>query len=119
MLWRRDAHDFESRYTDRLVGPPSQIELYRGRSPARNVGAGSAPLLLVHGLADAVVPAEHAELMAAAYRNAGCPCTLELLPGEPHGLRRRSSRERWLRAELAFVAASSSLEPRQRRRAHD
>jgi dipeptidyl aminopeptidase/acylaminoacyl peptidase len=118
-LWREDAHDFESRYTDLLVGPASQTEVYRRRSPARNVGAGSAPVLLVHGLADAVVPPEHAELMAAAYRDAGRPYTLELLPGEPHGLRRRSSRERWLEAELAFIAACSSLETRQRRRAHD
>jgi dipeptidyl aminopeptidase/acylaminoacyl peptidase len=107
MLWRRDAHDFESRYTDRLVGPPSQIDLYRRRSPASNVGTSAAPLLLVHGLADMVVPPEHAELMAAAYRDAGRPCKLELLPDEPHGLRRRSSRERWLQAELAFVGAGS------------
>jgi dipeptidyl aminopeptidase/acylaminoacyl peptidase len=104
-LWREDAHDFESRYTDLLVGPPSEQERYQRRSPARNVGPRSAPLLLIHGLADAVVPPEHAELMAGAYRGAGRPCTVELLPEEPHGLRRRSSRERWLEAELAFVAA--------------
>jgi dipeptidyl aminopeptidase/acylaminoacyl peptidase len=109
MLWRDDAHDFESHYTDLLVGPRSQIELYRDRSPARNVGTSSAPLLLVHGLADAVVPPEHGELMAAAYRDAGRPCKLELLPDEPHELRRQSSRERWLEAELAFVAACSRV----------
>jgi dipeptidyl aminopeptidase/acylaminoacyl peptidase len=106
-LWREDTHDFESRYTDRLVGPPSEIELYRRRSPARNVGSHSAPLLLVHGLADTVVPPEHAELMADSYRRAGRPCDLELLPDEPHALRRRDSRQRWLEAELAFVAAWS------------
>jgi dipeptidyl aminopeptidase/acylaminoacyl peptidase len=104
-LWREDTHDFESRYTDRLVGPPSQVNLYLDRSPARNVGSRSAPLLLVHGLADTVVPPEHADLMAAAYRDAGRPCRLELLPDEPHELRRRNSRQRWLEAELAFVAA--------------
>jgi dipeptidyl aminopeptidase/acylaminoacyl peptidase len=106
-LWREDAHDFESRYTDVLVGPPSRMDLYRRRSPARNVGSRSAPLLLVHGLADRVVPPEHAELMAAAYREAGRPCALELLRDEPHELRRRDSRKRWLKAELDFVAARS------------
>ncbi len=106
-LWREDTHDFESRYTDRLIGPPSQVDLYVGRSPARSVGSRSAPLLLVHGLADTVVPPEHAELMAAAYRDAGRPCRLELLPDEPHELRRRNSRQHWLEAELAFVAACS------------
>ena len=104
-LWREDTHDFESRYTDMLVGEPSQVDLYRARSPARNVGSRSAPLLLIHGLADTVVPPEHAELMAAAYRDADRPCGVELLPDEPHELRRRSSRQRWLEAELAFVAA--------------
>jgi dipeptidyl aminopeptidase/acylaminoacyl peptidase len=104
-LWREDTHDFESRYTDMLVGPPSQVDSYRARSPARNVGSRSAPLLLIHGLADTVVPPEHAELMAAAYRDAGRPCAVEMLPDEPHELRRRSSRQRWLEAELAFVAA--------------
>jgi dipeptidyl aminopeptidase/acylaminoacyl peptidase len=106
-LWREDTHDFESRYTDRLVGAPSAVDLYLDRSPARNVGSRSAPLLLVHGLADTVVPPEHAELMASSYRDAGRPCRLELLPDEPHELRRRSSRQRWLEAELAFVAVRS------------
>jgi dipeptidyl aminopeptidase/acylaminoacyl peptidase len=109
-LWREDTHDFESRYTDLLVGPPSGTALYRGRSPGMNVGPRSAPLLLIHGLADTVVPPEHAELMAAAYRAAGRPCEVELLPDEPHGLRRRVSRQRWLEAELAFVAACSGAE---------
>jgi dipeptidyl aminopeptidase/acylaminoacyl peptidase len=106
-LWREHTHDFESRYTDRLIGSASRMELYRRRSPARNVGSHSSQVLLVHGLADAVVPPEQAELMAAAYGHAGRPCTLVLLPDEPHELRRRDSRQRWLEAELAFVAAGS------------
>jgi dipeptidyl aminopeptidase/acylaminoacyl peptidase len=103
-LWREDAHDFESRYTDMLVGAPVQVEAYRRRSPVRGVGSGAAPLLLIHGLADRVVPPEHSERMATAYRAAGRPQRLELLEGEPHGLRRADSRRRWLEAELGFVA---------------
>jgi dipeptidyl aminopeptidase/acylaminoacyl peptidase len=103
-LWRADAHDYESRYTDMLIGPPSETETYRRRSPAHGVGPDAPPLLLIHGLADAVVPPAHSERMAAAYQTARRPHRLELLEGEPHGLRRAESRRRWLEAELAFVA---------------
>jgi dipeptidyl aminopeptidase/acylaminoacyl peptidase len=103
-LWREDAHDYESRYTDMLIGPPSKAEAYHRRSPARGVGPGAPPLLLTHGLADRVVPPAHSERMAAAYSTARRPHRLELLEDEPHGLRRADSRRRWLEAELAFVA---------------
>jgi dipeptidyl aminopeptidase/acylaminoacyl peptidase len=104
-LWRAHTHDFESRYTDLLVGPASDAGLYRRRSPAAGVGERAAPLLLVHGFADTVVPPEQALLIARSYAAAGRSCALELLPDEPHGLRRAASRRRWLTAELAFVAA--------------
>jgi dipeptidyl aminopeptidase/acylaminoacyl peptidase len=107
--WRQDAHDFESRYTDMLVGPASSAAAYRRRSPARGVGARSAPLLLVHGLADTVVPPGHSSQMAEAYRRARRPHRLELLDGEPHGLRRAESRKRWLAAELAFAAGPAGV----------
>jgi dipeptidyl aminopeptidase/acylaminoacyl peptidase len=103
-LWREDAHDFECRYTDILVGPPSAGTGYAARSPARNVNEHSAPLLLVHGLADTVVPPEHSRLMADRYAAAERPHSLVLLSEEPHGLRRYDSRLRWLSAELSFVA---------------
>jgi dipeptidyl aminopeptidase/acylaminoacyl peptidase len=109
--WRADAHDFESRYTDMLVGPPAEAERYRSRSPVDTVDARSAPALLVHGLADRVVPPGHSVRIADAYRDAGRPCRLELLAGEPHGLRRADSRRRWLAAGLDFVAATDRPSP--------
>jgi dipeptidyl aminopeptidase/acylaminoacyl peptidase len=107
-LWREDTHDFESRYTDVLVGPPTAGATYAARSPARNVGERSAPLLLIHGLVDTVVPPEHSRLMAERYAAAGRPSSLVLLPDEPHGLRRYDCRLRWLAAELSFVAERGS-----------
>jgi dipeptidyl aminopeptidase/acylaminoacyl peptidase len=104
-LWRAHAHDFESRYTDMLVGPPSDTDRYAERSPLCQVSERSAPVLLVHGLADKVVPPEHSTAMAEAYQRAGRPCRLELLAGEPHGPRLESSRLRWLRAEFEFFRA--------------
>lgn len=108
-LWREDAHDFESRYTDMLIGPPSRADAYRQRSPALNVGPAAAPLLLIHGLEDRVVPPEHSRRMAAAYSRAGRPHGLELLAGEPHGLRQANSRQRWLTAELRFISCLEGI----------
>jgi dipeptidyl aminopeptidase/acylaminoacyl peptidase len=107
-LWREDSHDFESRYTDLLVGPPTAGATYAARSPARNVGERSAPLLLIHGLADTVVPPEHSRLMADRYAAAERACSLVLFSEEPHGLRRYDSRLGWLSAELSFVAEHGS-----------
>ena len=98
--WRTDAHDYESRYVDLLVGPPARRALWAERSPARNVTSDAGPLLLIHGTADRVVPPGHARAMAAAYLRANLPHELLLLEGEPHGLRRSSSVERALEAEL-------------------
>jgi dipeptidyl aminopeptidase/acylaminoacyl peptidase len=100
--WREDAHDYESRYTDLIVGPRADDALYAERSPARHIGPRSGPVLLVHGLADTVVPPRHAQIAAAAYARAGRPHRLELLDGEPHSPRRFESRRRWLQAELEF-----------------
>jgi dipeptidyl aminopeptidase/acylaminoacyl peptidase len=102
--WRAGTHDFESRYTDLLVGPPSEQARYGERSPARHVGRRSAPVLLVHGTADPVVPVDHARMISDAYRRAGRPHQVELFD-EPHDFRRAASIRAWLAAELAFIQA--------------
>jgi dipeptidyl aminopeptidase/acylaminoacyl peptidase len=122
-LWRRDSHDFESRYVDLIVGPARDEALYAQRSPSHSVSLNAAPVLIVHGRSDRVVPVEHATAIAAAYRAAGRPYELLLLDGEPHGVRRRDSRELWLNAELAAVAewagdVSAGLSVRTFRRPH-
>lgn len=101
-LWREDTHDFESRYTDLLVGPPSATDLYAERSPVRHVGPHAAPVLLVQGLADTVMTPAHTYAMAHAYERAERPHKLLAFDGEPHGFRRQSNRARWLAAEIEF-----------------
>jgi dipeptidyl aminopeptidase/acylaminoacyl peptidase len=110
-MWRNDAHDFESRYTDLLVGPPSESARYAERSPARHVRTQAAPVLIVHGQADAVVPPGHARAIADSYRRAGRPHRVVLLDGEPHGFRRADSRARWLGVELDFAASLLATAP--------
>jgi dipeptidyl aminopeptidase/acylaminoacyl peptidase len=102
--WRAGTHDFESRYTDLLVGPATDHGLYGERSPARHVGRRSAPVLVGHGTADPVVPVDHARMIGDAYRRAGRPHQVELFD-EPHDFRRAASIRAWLATELTFIQA--------------
>jgi dipeptidyl aminopeptidase/acylaminoacyl peptidase len=46
--------------------------------------AATAPLLLIHGVVDDVVPADHARWMAAAAEPLGAPVEMLLLDGVTH-----------------------------------
>ena len=108
----RDTHKFESRYLDGLVGPyPEKREVYRERSPIQHVDRLSAPLLLLHGADDAVVPLSQAELMADAVRNKGLPVALIVFEGEGHGFRRSENIETAARAELYFLGRVLGFAP--------
>ena len=58
----RDTHKFESRYLDGLVGPyPQDRAVYADRSPVNHVNDLAAPILLLQGSDDKVVPPNQAE----------------------------------------------------------
>jgi len=59
--------------------------LYRLASPLTHVSAKSAPILLIHGDADASVPYAQSESMEKALREAGVPTKLMRIPGGQHG----------------------------------
>jgi len=59
--------------------------LYRLASPLTHVSAKSAPILLIHGDADAAVPYAQSESMEKALREAGVPTKLMRIPGGQHG----------------------------------
>lgn len=59
-------------------------ELYRRASPITYVKKGSAPMLLIQGTADDMVPYTQATEMAAALTAAGVPGRVELLLGAGH-----------------------------------
>ncbi len=59
----------------------------RELSPLRNVRAGAAPFLLIHGDQDNLVPFSQSEAMCKAVRNAGSVCDLIAVRGGGHGLR--------------------------------
>jgi dipeptidyl aminopeptidase/acylaminoacyl peptidase len=107
-----ETHKFESRYTDWLVGPyPQDRDVYRDRSPIDHLDQLSAPILLLHGLDDKVVPPNQAELMAAAARAKGLPVALILFEGEGHGFRRAETIRSATLAQLSFLGQIFGFEP--------
>ena len=98
-----DTHDFESRYTDRLVGPlPEAAATYRDRSPLHHTADLVGRVLLLQGSDDPIVPLDQAERFAAELRAGGAACELRVFPGEGHGFRAASTIEAALDAELGF-----------------
>ena len=101
----RDTHKFESRYLDRLVGPyPQDREVYVERSPIHQLAQFAAPLIVLQGAEDAIVPPEQSELIVDALRAKGVPVAYLLFDGEQHGFRRAENIRRALDAELSFYA---------------
>jgi len=67
-------------------GPvPEHLELARKGSPITWVGKDSAPILIMHGDKDPLVPLQQSETFAAALAKAGVPCVLKVYPGQGHG----------------------------------
>ena len=99
------THKFEARYLDSLIGPyPEQIELYRERSPIHFVDQISAPVILLQGLEDKVVPPSQAETMVTALEEKGLPYSYLEFEGEAHGFRDSKNIRRALEAELYFYS---------------
>jgi dipeptidyl aminopeptidase/acylaminoacyl peptidase len=110
-----DTHKFESRYLDGLVGPyPAAADLYRDRSPVHHVDQISAPILLLQGAEDRVVPPNQAEAMAAAARAKGLPVALIIYPGEGHGFRRAENIKSAIEAQLYFLGRVFHFVPADR-----
>jgi len=66
---------------------PDDIENreYREASPLTHVTADDAPMLLIHGDQDVVVPMKQSELMESALRRVGVAVTFVKVPGGQHG----------------------------------
>jgi dipeptidyl aminopeptidase/acylaminoacyl peptidase len=97
------THDFESHYTDRLIGPlPASRHVYEERSPVHRARSMRGSVLLLQGTEDPVVPPSQAESMRDALAAAGTSCELEFFDGEGHGFRRADTLTACLGAELEF-----------------
>jgi dipeptidyl aminopeptidase/acylaminoacyl peptidase len=108
----RDTHKFESRYTDRLVGPyPAAAALYRQRSPVHHLDEISCPVLVLQGLDDRIVPPAQAEAVVAALAANGVPHAYLAFEGEGHGFRGEAAIRRALEAEVTFLGAVFGFTP--------
>jgi dipeptidyl aminopeptidase/acylaminoacyl peptidase len=100
-----DTHKFESRYSDRLIGPhPARRDLYIERSPIHFTDRLSCPVILFQGLEDKIVPPNQAEMMVEALRAKGLPVAYVPFEGEQHGFRQATNIKRALDAELYFYS---------------
>jgi dipeptidyl aminopeptidase/acylaminoacyl peptidase len=72
-------------------------------SPKRAAAQADAPIMLIHGKDDIVVPYRHSTRMASALRSAGKPYELVTLDGEDHWLSRSQTRRAMLEAAVRFV----------------
>ncbi|MFV2039233.1 MAG: S9 family peptidase, partial [Acidimicrobiales bacterium] len=108
----RDTHKFESRYLDGLVGPyPETLETYVARSPVHHTDLLTAPMILLQGSDDKIVPPDQAKQMAQALAEKGLPHAYILFDGEGHGFRQAPNIVRALEAEYSFFAQIFGFTP--------
>jgi dipeptidyl aminopeptidase/acylaminoacyl peptidase len=93
-----DTHKFESRYLDYLI----PRELWDERSPLNHADQIRAPVIVLQGAEDAVVPPSQSEQIVAALRANGIRCEYLLFEGEQHGFRKAENIVRAIEAELDF-----------------
>ncbi|WP_395945732.1 alpha/beta fold hydrolase [Brevundimonas sp.] len=79
-------------------------------SPARLAATVDAPLLLIHGKDDTVVPIDQSRIMAEAMRRAGKPVELIELPGEDHWMSRAETRQRMLAETVRFLESHNPVD---------
>lgn len=100
-----DTHKFEARYMDSLVGLyPEEAEVYEARSPIHFAYDFDAPLIVLQGSEDVVVPPNQAEMIVAALEQRSIPVAYMLFEGEQHGFRQADNIVAALEAELSFFA---------------
>jgi dipeptidyl aminopeptidase/acylaminoacyl peptidase len=108
----RDTHKFESRYLDGLIGPwPDAKAVYDARSPINHLEGFSAPLIILQGAEDPVVPPNQAHMIRDALKAKGTPVAYLEFAGEGHGFRRAENIIRAKEAELSFYGRVFGFEP--------
>jgi len=80
-------------------------------SPARLAARADAPVLLIHGDDDSVVPIEQSRVMERALKAAGKPVEFLAMSGEDHWLSKEPTRQAMLKAAVAFVEKHNPAAP--------
>lgn len=108
LMWERSElggqRNPTTRYWRRFMGVEGQDESgLAAYSALSQVAAIKAPVLLIHGKDDLVVPYEQSQMMADALTAAGKPVELVTLNAEDHWLSRGATRTQMLQATVAFL----------------
>ncbi|MDW3177828.1 MAG: prolyl oligopeptidase family serine peptidase [Acidimicrobiia bacterium] len=99
-----DTHKFEARYLDRMVGRwPEDEAVYIDRSPVTHAHKIGAPMLVLQGDEDMVVPPNQAQAIVDALKENGVSVTYHLFAGEGHGFRMSDTIMAVLAAEEQFL----------------
>lgn len=75
----------------------------KARSPAHLADRADAPVLLIHGKEDTIVPIDQSQAMRDALKRAGKPVEMVELAGEDHHLDNQATRIQMVTAAVAFV----------------
>jgi dipeptidyl aminopeptidase/acylaminoacyl peptidase len=106
----REAPKFQSHYVEQLVGPyPEAVAEYRARSPLHFADRLAAPVILIAGCEDRVVPSGQIESMVKELERAGIRYVWLAFEGEGHGLRRPGNIQEALETELDFYLDAPNL----------
>jgi dipeptidyl aminopeptidase/acylaminoacyl peptidase len=92
------------RYWDREISLNyTQDSVLSGVSPIKHIDAIDAPVLLIHGDSDTIVPIEQGQDMFDAMRRAHKDVQLVVLKGEDHWLSHSQTRLQMLQSSVAFL----------------
>ncbi len=96
------------RYWDRFIGTADQSDpALLAISPIEHVDAVMAPVLLIHGRDDTVVPFEQSDVMLNALKRAGKSVSLVTMKHEDHWLSHSETRLQMLQATVDFLKANN------------
>jgi dipeptidyl aminopeptidase/acylaminoacyl peptidase len=94
----------DTRYWRTFMGAASNNDTkLNAISPLANAGRADAPILLIHGRSDSVVPFHQSDVMQRALQQSGKSVEMVALPGEDHWLSREITRTQMLKAMVTFV----------------
>jgi dipeptidyl aminopeptidase/acylaminoacyl peptidase len=92
-------------YWEALIGDPDKDrDAIDAVSPALHADKFKAPVLLIHGASDLIVPIRQSEMMNDALKNAGKPVQYIRIEGDDHSLVEDASRRKVLTALGEFLA---------------